>query len=125
MRPASVAKVLAALLIAWPAACRAGALEWEHTTVPVEVSPGRKGTAEFVFRNTSDHPVRIRSVPVSCGCMSPALHQRDFAAGEKGSLPITYAPKGRPGVRAYRLYVVTDEKGQAPYELILEVHETE
>lgn len=116
-------RLAAFLLLALPAACFAGALEWEQTRVPVDVAPGAKGSAEFRFRNTSDHAVRIRSVPVSCGCMSPALSRREFAPGETGAIPISYAPKGRPGVRAYRLYVVTDEKGQAPYELILEVHE--
>jgi hypothetical protein len=50
--------------------------------------------------------------------------KRDYAPGESGEIPFTYSPKGRWGARAYRVYVVTDEKGVRPYQLRLEVTET-
>jgi hypothetical protein len=49
--------------------------------------------------------------------------KRDYAPGESGEIPFTYSPKGRWGARAYRVYVVTDEKGVRPYQLRLEVTE--
>ncbi len=107
-----------------PAAVWAQALEWEKPRVAVQVvQGGDKVSSEFRFENTSDHTVRIKSVPASCYCVVARPEKRDYAPGESGVLPFTYAPKNRPGVRAYRLYVVTDEKGIRPYELVLEVTE--
>ncbi len=115
--------LLIALLL--PSAALAQALQWEKTRTPVEAAEGGGTvTAYFRFTNTSDQPVRIRSVPTSCGCMVGMPEKRDYAPGEQGSLALAYSPKGRQGVHAYRFYVVTDEKGVRPYELVLEVTET-
>lgn len=115
--------LLLALLL--PATVMAQALQWEQCRVPVEAAEGGGPvTASFRFKNTSDHPVRIRSVPTSCGCMVGIPEKRDYAPGEQGVLSLAYSPKGRRGVHAYRFYVVTDEKGIRPYELVLEVTET-
>ncbi len=115
--------VLVALLL--PAGTLAQALQWEKTRTPVEATEGGGTvTAFFRFKNTSDQPVRIRYVPTLCGCMVGMPEKRDYAPGEQGELALAYHPKGRQGVHAYRFYVVTDEKGIRPYELVLEVTET-
>lgn len=121
-RPPVKALVLALFL---PAAAWAQSLEWEKPRVAIRVSPSTgKAACEFRFTNKSDQPVRIKAAPATCSCVAPKPDKRAYAPGESGVMPVIYSPKGRPGVRAYRLYVVTDEKGVRPYELVLEVNET-
>jgi hypothetical protein len=113
------------ILLALTAAAGAQALQWEKTTVAVEAVEGAgKVPGTFRFTNKGDATVRIRSVPASCGCVVAKPEKRDYAPGESGEIPFTYAPKGRRGVRAYKVLVVTDEKGVRPYQLRLEVTET-
>lgn len=97
---------------------------WEKTEVPIEaVEGGGKVAGEFRFTNKSDQAIRIRSVAPSCGCIVPQPEKRDYAPGEKGVIPFTYAPKRKWGTRAYRIFVVTNEPGR-PDELRLVVTET-
>jgi hypothetical protein len=111
-------------LLALTATAAAQSLQWEQPTVAIEaVEGGGKVAGAFRFTNTGESTVRIRSVPASCGCVVAKPAKRDYAPGESGEIPFTYSPKGRWGARAYRVYVVTDEKGVRPYQLRLEVTE--
>lgn len=113
------------VLAALAASASAQSLQWEQPTVAIEsVEGGGKVAGAFRFTNTGDRVVRIRAVPASCGCVAAKPAKRDYAPGESGEIPFTYSPKGRWGARAYRVYVVTDEKGVRPYQLRLEVTET-
>ena len=113
------------ILLALAASTAAQALQWENPTVAIEsMEGGGKVPGVFRFTNRGDTTVRIRSVPASCGCVATRPEKRDYAPGESGEIPFTYAPKGRWGVRAYKVLVVTDEKGVRPYRLRLEVTET-
>ena len=112
------------LLVAMASAAAGQALQWDQTTVAIEaIEGGGKVPGAFRFTNKSDATIRIRSVPASCGCVVAKPAKRDYAPGESGEIPFTYSPKGRWGARAYRVYVVTDEKGVRPYQLRLEVTE--
>lgn len=116
-----------ALLLFLAMAVTAGAqsLQWDQTTVAIEAVEGSgKVPGVFRFTNKGDTTIRIRSVPASCGCVVTKPEKRDFAPGESGEIPFTYSPKGRWGLRAYKILVVTDEKGVRPYQLRLEVTET-
>lgn len=112
------------MLLALAAAASGQALQWEQTRTTLDLPPGAGKTAgEFRFKNTSDRTVVIRSVPSSCGCVAAKPAKTSYAPGEAGAIPFTYSPKKRWGTFAYRLYVVTDEKGIQPYPLIVEVTE--
>lgn len=122
--PADAVKVLLVFL-ALTVSAGAQALQWEKPTVAIEaVEGGGKVSGVFRFTNQGDSVVRIRSVPASCGCVVAKPEKREYSPGESGEIPFTYTPKGRWGVRAYRVLVVTDEKGVRPYQLRLEVTET-
>jgi hypothetical protein len=113
------------LLVALASAAAGQALQWEQPTVAIEaIEGGGKVAGTFRFTNTGNQVVRIRSVPASCGCVVAKPAKRDYAPGEIGEIPFTYSPKGRWGARAYRVYIVTDEKNIRPYQLRLEVTET-
>lgn len=116
-------KLLLCLLFLLPSGGLAGGLAWEKTEVAIEsIEGGGKVAGEFRFANKSHRTVRIRSVPASCGCIVARPEKRDYAPGESGVIPFTYAPKRKRGTRAYRVYIVTDEPGH-PYELRLVVTE--
>ena len=116
-------RTLLLLALILPTAALAGGLSWEKTEVAIEsIEGGGKVPGEFRFTNTSDRPIRIRAVPASCGCIVAKPDKRDYAPGETGVIPFTYAPKRKWGTRAYRVYVVTNEPGR-PYEFRLVVTE--
>lgn len=113
------------VLLVLAATAAAQSLQWDQTTVAIEaVEGGGKVPGVFRFTNKGDTTIHIRSVPASCGCVVAKPQKRDYAPGESGEIPFTYSPKGRWGVRAYKVLVVTDEKGVRPYQLRLEVTET-
>ena len=117
-------KLLLCLAFLLPSSALAGGLVWDQTEVAIEsIEGGGKVAGEFRFTNKSDQPVRIRAVPASCGCIVAKPDKRDYAPGESGVIPFTYAPKRKWGTRAYRVYVVTNEPGR-PYEMRLVVTET-
>lgn len=117
-------RLAAIVLLALAAPLSAQALKWESTNASLDLQPGSgKTSGEFRFTNTSDHTVVIRSVPASCGCIASKPEKVEYASGESGTIPFTYTPKKKWGTFAYRLYVVTDEKGIQPYPLIVEITE--
>lgn len=117
-------RVAALFFLALAASAAGQALQWEQTRVSLDLQPGGgKAAGEFHFKNTSDRPVVIRSVPASCSCVATKPDKTAYAPGESGTIPFTYSPKKRWGTFAYRLYVVTDEKGIQPYQLVVEVTE--
>ncbi len=116
-------RLLTTALIFLPITLWAGGLQFDQTMVDLSAVQGAgKVSGEFRFTNTSDQPVRIRSVPASCGCIVARPEKRDYAPGERGVIPFQYGPKGKDGTHTYRVYVVTNEKGR-PYELLLRVTE--
>jgi len=118
-------RLLLLLALLLPASALAGGLTWDKTEVAIEsIEGGGKVPGEFRFTNTSAQPVRLRAVAASCGCIVAKPDKRDYAPGETGVIPFTYAPKRKWGTRAYRIYVVTNEPGK-PYEIRLVVTETQ
>lgn len=52
---------------------------------------------EFEFTNTGDKPLMIISSRANCGCTRPEFPKRPIVPGGKGTIKVTYVPKGRPG----------------------------
>lgn len=115
-------------ILAWllTASAWAQSLEWGQTRLAIQLPrDGGNGAAEFHFKNSGDRPVFIKQAAASCNCVSTKFDHRMTDPGESGVVSLTVSPKGRPGTRAFRIYVTTDEKGVRPYELTLEVSEFE
>ncbi len=55
-------------------------------------------TYVFDFVNKGDAPLVINKVQASCGCTTPTWTKEPIEAGKKGSITVTYAASGRPGV---------------------------
>ncbi len=61
-----------------------------------ESTPEQKCT--FTFTNVGDQPLVINQAVASCGCTVPSYPKEPIAAGQKGTITITYNGKGKfPG----------------------------
>jgi hypothetical protein len=97
-------------------------LQWDETLLKIETEGGMgPKDVTFRFRNTGTRPVVIRSVSTSCGCTVTKTDKNEYAPGESGVLPVTHKPKPGPGVRNYRINVMTDEGGGRHHMLTLQV----
>lgn len=52
---------------------------------------------EFVITNTGAAPLIIHRVTATCGCTTPVWTKEPIVPGGKGSVKVTFDPKGRPG----------------------------
>lgn len=120
--PALKPALLLALLL--PMTTWAQSLQWETTRLSISIPPDRdKGAAEFRFQNIGTQPVIIKHTAAGCSCVTPQFEPRAYAPGESGVISLAVARKGRPSLRAFRIYVATNEKDIRPYELVVEVTE--
>lgn len=69
---------------------------------------------EFTWTNVGDRPVTVLKVTTTCGCAVPSFERVPVPPGEKGSLKVTYHPKGHPGKFDRRIFVYTDLSGARP-----------
>jgi hypothetical protein len=108
------------------ALCLAGVVQssglmWEQTHREVNVDGPAEVVIDYAFRNDSQKPVTILGAKTSCGCTVGKPPRRTYAPGSSGVLPVSHKPK--PGVRAYRIEVITDEEeGNAAHILTLRVN---
>jgi len=51
---------------------------------------------KFDFTNTGDQPIIITNVQASCGCTTPDWPKQPIAPGAKGTITVSFDPKGRP-----------------------------
>ncbi len=62
-------------------------------------------THNFTFTNTGDSPLIIMDVSTNCGCTTAQYPQAPIAAGNQGTIVITFDPKGNPGEFAKEIIV--------------------
>jgi len=63
----------------------------------------------FEFSNSGGDTLQITNVSTSCGCSAALLTKRSLAAGEKGSLKVTYNSKGKLGMQSNIIYVYSND----------------
>lgn len=115
----------AAFVLFWIAGVsmgRAEGLEWERTAIEIAAKPADKTvTADFAFRNTTDHPVEIRKIRTSCGCTVAESAKKSYAPGEQGAVKAVFTIGGRKGKQEKTIIVETSEKKSSDV-LILRVN---
>ena len=71
---------------------------------PYPIQPRPVVGARFQFTNRSDSEVRIERMDASCGCLSPQVQKKTWAAGETGDLDLRVSTVGQaPGPHEYTL----------------------
>lgn len=91
--------VLLCLALSASARDSLGEARFESTTIDMGTIPENKGprTVTFSFTNIGDGNLVITSATAQCGCTKPEYSEAPVAPGKKGTVKVTYNPKGRPG----------------------------
>lgn len=91
--------VLLCLALSASARDSLGEARFESTTIDMGTIPENKGprTVTFSFTNIGDGNLVIISATAQCGCTKPEYSEAPVAPGKKGTVKVTYNPKGRPG----------------------------
>lgn len=115
-------KALLLLLITCTMASAAESLKWDEKEKTMQMNASDKTLeAKFGFTNTSDTPVEIRIVKVSCSCMSPKMEKRFYAPGEKGEITVVYTPGDATG-RQFKPIIVKTSAERVLLKLYVDVN---
>lgn len=71
-------------------------------------------TVEYRFKNRGKHPLSIRKVTVSCGCMAAKFDKKVVPAGGEGVISISFNPKGYSGNIYRQAFVYTSLSKERP-----------
>lgn len=84
----------------------------------IEESKGRVAHS-FEFTNIGKEALIIIDTRSMCGCTASQYSREPIAPGKKGSIDVTFDPKGRPGAFRKEIKVYTST-GKSPVKLIIE-----
>ncbi|WP_303207649.1 DUF1573 domain-containing protein [Bacteroides oleiciplenus] len=71
-------------------------------------------TLEYSYVNTGDKPLAISKVTASCGCIAVEYDRQPIPAGGKGSILVSFNPKGYSGVIYRQIFVYTPLSAERP-----------
>jgi len=85
-------------------------LKWEQTMIELHpATADKQAIGHFKYQNTSDKPVRFKSVHSSCGCTAAQSQKEEVPPGEKGEITATFNIGERTGTQVKTVTVDTDE----------------
>ncbi len=112
--------ILAVILSIFFSAAAGAELKWEQTQVELHPAVGDKeAIGHFKYQNTSDKPVRFKSVRSSCGCTTAQTQKEEVPPSEKGEITATFKIGGRTGTQVKNVTVDTDDPAHAVTVLTL------
>lgn len=79
-----------------------------HNFGTIEESGG-KVSHTFSYTNTTDSPIVVVDVAVSCGCTTPRFSREPLAPGATAQMTIEFDPINRPGRINKKIHVVTND----------------
>lgn len=103
-----------------PLAAGREAMVFERTTVttdPIEEDGGARSYT-FSWSNEGRTPLVITRVKSTCGCAVAAYDRKPVAAGAKGTVTVTYHPKGHPGAFRQRIFLYTQLDDERPTAIL-------
>ncbi len=68
----------------------------------------------YGFVNRGDKPIVVNRITTSCGCAVAECASRVTGPGERGTISVTYHPKGHPGRFERRIFVYTNLSSERP-----------
>jgi hypothetical protein len=63
----------------------------------------------FVYKNTGNHPLKIKNITSSCGCTIPKWSRKELKVGEKDSVLVKYDSKAL-GYFSKSIYVFSNSE---------------
>ena len=98
---------------------RAG-LKWDQTSIELHpAAADKQAVGHFKYQNTSDKPVRFKSVRTSCGCTAAQTQKEEVPPGEKGEITATFNIGERTGTQIKTVTVETDDPANVTTVLTL------
>lgn len=98
---------------------RAG-LKWDQTSIELHpTATDKQAVGHFKYQNTSDKPVRFKSVRTSCGCTAAQTQKEEVPPGEKGEITATFNIGERTGTQVKTVTVETDDPANVTTVLTL------
>jgi hypothetical protein len=83
---------------------------WEAGEQNITTKPGQEtASAVYVFRNVTDHLVRVMNINSGCTCTNAKTDKEAYAPGERGELKVDFALEERIGRQERVITVVTDD----------------
>lgn len=73
----------------------------------------------YGFTNEGPQPVKITEVTLSCGCLSATYPEGEVAPGERGTVTVTFRPKGYIGPILREACVYTTHSGEEPAQCLI------
>ncbi len=72
--------------------------------------------SEYIFHwtNMGSSPLSVTWVQTTCGCAAPSYERGAVQPGDRGTLKITYHPKGHPGGFLRKIFVYTNLSEKLP-----------
>jgi hypothetical protein len=99
-----------------------GDLKWNATTVFTAAAPSDgRATAEFVFTNTGQYPIKVTSTHTSCGCTAATADGHAVAPGQTGKIEVSLKTLGRRGLYEEPIVINTDDPSAKQSTVILRV----
>ena len=97
-------------------------VDWESRTLEFHPALTEKTiTADFVFTNAGNRPVRIEDVKSGCGCTTAIPDKQEYQPGEKGRITATFTIGERTGLQKIPI-TVRLAGDAAPVNLSLVAH---
>lgn len=75
---------------------------------------------EFEFRNTGSEALEIRFIKPSCGCTVPELEKTTFEPNERGTIKVTFDPKGKTNRTTRVITVYTNSKMKPVHQIYVD-----
>lgn len=92
---------------------RAGALQWETTTIATEASPLQAEVrVAFAFTNAGSDPVTIEEIKSGCDCLDATTGKKTYRPGQRGRVVARFVVGDRIGMHERSVLVRTDEPGE-------------
>lgn len=74
-----------------------------------EINEGVKAEYKFIFKNTGNEPIKLKSVHASCGCTTPEWSSEPIPPGKTGFVKAIYNSQGRPGAFTKSITVMAED----------------
>lgn len=79
-----------------------------------DIMQGEKVSYTFVYKNTGNAPLIIKSVKASCGCTTPKYSKEPVQPGDEGFVEVVFDSAGRQGFQTKSVTLTTN----TPEEII-------
>lgn len=91
-------------------------LYFEHTDVqfPLLEENSEPYVAYYSYINRATTSIRITRVEASCGCMDVSYDSKPVLPGGKGTIQVTFKPKGYSGTIYREIFVYTTQSDEVP-----------